>query len=86
MVIICVIIKVITNGNYMITLYKTGTYSIMHMSVAFAVVMAITGNWQTALAISMIEPAVQTIFYFFHENIWNKIEENKLTTQKEKFS
>jgi uncharacterized membrane protein len=70
----------------MITLYKTGTYSIMHISVAFAVAFAVTGNLAAAVAISLIEPAVQTIFYFFHEKIWNKIEENKLATQKEKFS
>lgn len=69
----------------MITLYKTGTYSIMHMVVAFMVAFFVTGNWQAALAISLIEPTVQTICYYFHERAWNKLEESKLTTHQKNY-
>lgn len=51
-------------------LIKTGTYSIMHLCVAFMVAFALTGNLAAALAIGMIEPLVQTIAYYFHEKAW----------------
>ncbi len=51
---------------------KTATYSIMHIVVAFAVAFAISGNWLIALSISLIEPAVQTVAYFFHERVWER--------------
>ncbi len=49
---------------------KTTTYSVMHMVVAFAVAYALSGNWRLALSISLVEPFVQTIAYFFHEKLW----------------
>ncbi len=57
----------------MITLFKTGTYSIMHITVAFIVAYTLTGDVRTALGISLVEPLVQTFFFFFHEKAWNKI-------------
>lgn len=52
---------------------KTATYSVMHFLVAGAVAYAITGDWRAALAISLIEPAFQTIAYALHERIWEKV-------------
>jgi uncharacterized membrane protein len=52
---------------------KTMTYSVMHMSVAFLVAFAISGSLQMATAISLVEPLVQTFFYFFHEKVWTRI-------------
>ena len=56
----------------MVTLKKTMTYSIMHVTVAFLVAYAISGNFAVAAAISLIEPMVQTVCYFFHERAWNR--------------
>jgi uncharacterized membrane protein len=56
----------------MITICKTLTYSIMHVTVAVTIGYAITGSFEKALAIGLIEPFVQTFFFFIHENIWNK--------------
>lgn len=52
---------------------KTITYGVMHLVVAFLVALAITQNFWMALGIGMIEPAVQTIAYHFHEKFWVKI-------------
>jgi len=49
---------------------KTLTYSVMHFTVAISVAFALTGSWQAALAIGMIEPVVQTIAYALHERAW----------------
>ncbi|WP_293612516.1 DUF2061 domain-containing protein [Ponticaulis sp.] len=56
---------------------KTVTYGLMHLTVAVAVAFALTRNWHAALAIGLIEPAVQTIAYTFHERIWKRAEDRK---------
>lgn len=58
----------------MFMLAKTTTYCVMHFVVAFGVAYAVTGDFAVATAISLIEPVVQTFFYFFHELAW----QNKL--------
>lgn len=56
---------------------KTITYGVMHFVVAVSVAMALTGNWRIALAIGVIEPLVQTVFFTFHDRIWSRIEARK---------
>ncbi len=51
-------------------LVKTTTYGVMHMFVAIAMAYAISGSWQIALGIGIIEPLVQTVFYNVHERAW----------------
>lgn len=51
---------------------KTLTYSAMHFAVAISVAFALTGSWQAALAIGMIEPLVQTVAYTVHERVWER--------------
>ncbi len=52
------------------TLLKTTTYCCMHFAVALFVAYAVTRNWQVATTISVIEPLVQTFFFFWHELAW----------------
>jgi uncharacterized membrane protein len=51
---------------------KTLTYGLMHLTVAIAVAYAVTGDWRAALAVGLIEPAVQTVAYTLHERAWAK--------------
>lgn len=53
---------------------KTGTYSLMHLTVAIAVAYAITQDWRAALAVGIIEPMVQTAAFFLHDRAWARIE------------
>lgn len=53
-------------------LFKTLTYSLMHLTVAITVAYVLTGNLALALGIGMIEPLVQTVAYSVHERIWEK--------------
>lgn len=53
---------------------KTGTYSLMHLTVAIAVTYAITQDWRAALAVGLIEPAVQTVAFLLHDRVWARIE------------
>ncbi len=52
------------------TLMKTGSYYLMHMVVAAAVAYAVTGNLWAAMTLSILEPTVQAVAYFFHERAW----------------
>ena len=44
----------------------------LHAVVAFSVVFAFTGSLAVALGVGLIEPIVQTAFYFFHELAWRE--------------
>lgn len=58
--------------SFKITCAKTATYALMHFTVAIAVAYALTGSWQMALAIGLVEPFIQTFAFAIHERIWNK--------------
>lgn len=55
------------------TWLKTVTYAMMHLTVAVAVAYALTGSWVLALSIGLLEPAVQTVCFYFHERGWKKV-------------
>ncbi|MDP3658100.1 MAG: DUF2061 domain-containing protein [Brevundimonas sp.] len=56
---------------------KSVTYGLMHFVVAVAVAYALTQNWRVSLAIGIIEPLVQTVFFTAHDRIWTRIEARK---------
>ncbi|KAI3609382.1 putative membrane protein [Cupriavidus necator H850] len=49
---------------------KTLTFGIMHLGIAFSVTYALTGS----LAITFIEPAVNTVAHYFFDRYWEKRE------------
>ena len=53
---------------------KSVTYGLMHFVVAVTVAFALTRDWRVSLAIGLIEPLVQTVFFTAHDRIWNRIE------------
>ena len=56
--------------THRLALLKTATYYVLHMTVAAAVAYAVTGNLWAALTLSLLEPSVQAVAYFFHERAW----------------
>ena len=52
---------------------KTLSFGAMHISVAFLVVWALTGNWITGGLVALIEPCVNTVAYHFHEKVWKHL-------------
>lgn len=64
------------------TIAKTATYSVMHVTVAFTVAYLMTGRWDVALGISLIEPGVQTITFYFHERAWDKFSPVKVKADR----
>ena len=49
---------------------KSLTYCLMHLTVAVAVAYALTRSWKVALAVGIIEPLVQTVFFTVHDRVW----------------
>jgi uncharacterized membrane protein len=56
---------------------KSVTYGLMHFVVAVTVAFALTRDWRVSLAIGLIEPLVQTVFFTVHDRIWTRIEARK---------
>jgi uncharacterized membrane protein len=54
------------------TLRKTASYYMVHVTVAALVAYAVTGNFFLALTLSLLEPTVQAIAFFFHEKAWQR--------------
>ena len=53
-------------------LMKTGSYYLIHISVAAMVAYAVTGNLWASLTLSLLEPTVQAVAFFFHEKLWER--------------
>jgi uncharacterized membrane protein len=53
---------------------KTMTFAAVHFTVAFGVGYALTGSLVVGGAIALVEPACNTVAYYFHEKIWKRIE------------
>lgn len=52
---------------------KTLSFAAVHFSVAFSVGYLMTGSVWVGGAIALIEPAVNTVAYFLHEQAWERI-------------
>ena len=51
-------------------LLKTASYYVIHICVAAMVAYAVTGNLLSSLTLSLLEPTVQAVAFFFHEKAW----------------
>ncbi len=59
---------------------KTLTFAAVHMSVAFGVGYAMTGDVAVGGALALVEPMVNTVAYFFHEKAWSAVRRPQATT------
>lgn len=53
-------------------LMKTASYYLIHICVAALVAYAVTGNLWASLTLSLLEPTVQAVAFFFHEKAWDR--------------
>lgn len=52
---------------------KTITFAAMHFSIAFAVAYVLTGDAVIGGAVALVEPAVNSVAYYFHEKVWARV-------------
>ncbi|MCW8196077.1 DUF2061 domain-containing protein [Proteobacteria bacterium 005FR1] len=57
---------------------KTITFAIMHFIIAFAVAYLLTGSLVIGGAVALVEPAVNTVGFYFHERAWRLFEAGHL--------
>ncbi|WP_218354854.1 DUF2061 domain-containing protein [Alteromonas lipotrueiana] len=53
---------------------KTITFAVMHFSVAFTVAYLLTGSLLIGGLLALVEPAINTVAFYFHEKFWNRLE------------
>ena len=59
---------------------KSTTYCLMHLTVAMTVAYALTRDWRAALAIGLLEPLVQTVFFTIHDRLWARADAGRAVT------
>ncbi|ABD81323.1 DUF2061 domain-containing protein [Saccharophagus degradans] len=52
---------------------KTCSYTAMHFTIAFGVAWMLTGDFVVGGLVAIVEPAVNSVAYFFHERAWARI-------------
>jgi uncharacterized membrane protein len=45
----------------------------VHFTVAFTVAYLLSGSFLVGGAIALVEPAINTVAYFVHEKVWERI-------------
>jgi len=50
---------------------KTLTFAAMHFTVAFTVAYALTGDLLVGGLVALVEPAINTVAFYFHEMAWS---------------
>ncbi|RYY03751.1 MAG: DUF2061 domain-containing protein [Gammaproteobacteria bacterium] len=61
---------------------KTASFAVLHFSVAFSVGYALTGSALVGGTIALVEPAINTVVFFFHEKAWGKLKNTKPSCMK----
>lgn len=67
-------------------LIKTGTYLSIHLTVGFTVAYLMTGSVAIAGGIALIEPMINAVAFFFHEQAWKKIVARRAATAPARWS
>ena len=62
---------------------KTFSFGVLHMTVAFTVGYLMTGSVAVGGAIALVEPAVNTVAYFFHEKVWERFRRRRAAAPRE---
>lgn len=57
---------------------KTMSFAAVHFTVAFSVGYLLTGSVLVGGAMALVEPAINTVAYHFHEQLWRRRERTRL--------
>lgn len=61
---------------------KTMSFAVVHFTVAFSVGYLMSGSVLVGGAIALVEPAVNTVAYHFHEQVWNRMQKVRAASAK----
>jgi uncharacterized membrane protein len=60
-------------------LVKTLTYLSIHLTVGFSVAYVLTGSAALAGGIALIEPVINAVAFFFHEQAWKRFQSRPIS-------
>lgn len=60
---------------------KTMSFATVHYSVAFTVAYVMTGSAIIGGTIALVEPAINTVAYHFHEQVWKQKVQTELPNE-----
>nr|WP_328698589.1 DUF2061 domain-containing protein [Craterilacuibacter sinensis] len=60
-----------------LALAKTATFAACHFAVAFTLAWLLTGSIALAGLLALVEPLVNTVAYFVHEQVWQLVRAGK---------
>ncbi|QGZ31740.1 DUF2061 domain-containing protein [Stutzerimonas stutzeri] len=61
---------------------KTVTFTLMHFCIAFSVTYALTGSLAAGGLVAAIEPLCNSVGFYFHEKIWQRLEKPRPTRRE----
>jgi uncharacterized membrane protein len=56
---------------------RTMSFAAVHFTVAFTVGYLMSGSLLVGGAIALVEPVVNTVAYYFHEQVWNRLDRGR---------
>ncbi|MFC6670211.1 DUF2061 domain-containing protein [Marinobacterium aestuariivivens] len=57
---------------------KTLSFALMHFCIAFTVAWLLTGDILIGGTLALVEPAINSVAYFFHEKLWSRRRASKV--------
>jgi uncharacterized membrane protein len=55
-------------------MHKTLSFAVVHFTVAFSVGYLLSGSLLVGGAIALVEPAINTVAYYLHEQAWQRFQ------------
>jgi uncharacterized membrane protein len=62
---------------------KTASFAMLHFSVAFTVAYLLTGSMLVGGLMALVEPACNTVVFYFHERAWQRHQHGPAATPAE---
>lgn len=56
---------------------KTLSFTAMHFTIAFSVAWMLTGSAWLGGLVALVEPAVNSVAYYWHEKLWRQLESRR---------
>ena len=60
---------------------KTTSFAMLHFSVAFSIAYLFTGSVLVGGLMALVEPACNTVVFYFHERAWQRHQHGSSTTE-----
>lgn len=58
------------------SLYKTISWYLFHNVMMFTITYALTGSWETGVAVAILQTLGEAALYYMHERFWAKAGKN----------